>query len=513
MLHVCALLARRFSVALAAALLLLCDAGVSGSAAAARIRGSNAEYSNLQSALDAVAAGGVIEVDSGLYEGALVIGKSVTLVGRDTGTGKPKIDGLKGPSAITVKAANVTIDGFEITSSQSRHLPYNMFSSVSEEACVMIGANGASILNSVITGCHFGIYIHAADNAVVAGNEIVENREGGIFILNSRGHVLHDNAVVRNGYGGIGVATLMFPPGASKSFKAVAGDVIFTGETRPESEAMSRDIEISSNTVTDHGHGGIGIGYARHIAVIENTVLRNGGQAVPRVNPPVALSLSENVKGFGIGLNCDSYENTVADNTASDNDNMGILLDSSHLNVIARNKVAGNGIGIQVFGSHGNEIEANSVTANTEFGIRLERGYVNNPPAVANLIFHNDLDANGVNAFDTSGKDTNRPPALVSATKDVPVYPDDLTTPNRWDNGAQGNHFADFDEAAEGFTDTNSDGIGETPHPIPGGKAVDRFPLAQGTETGSAPLRAPTEIASIACSGGSCFAPAFGYCR
>jgi hypothetical protein len=43
----------------------------------------------------------------------------------------------------------------------------------------------------------------------------------------------------------------MFSPDASKRFKAVLGDVIFAGETRSESEAMSPDIDISSNAVTD----------------------------------------------------------------------------------------------------------------------------------------------------------------------------------------------------------------------------------------------------------------------
>ena len=48
---------------------------------------------------------------------------------------------------------------------------------------------------------------------------------------------------------------------------------------------------------------------------------------------------------------------------------------------------------------------------------------------------------------------------------------------NRWDDGTLGNHYSDFDEAAEGFADADGDGVGEVAHPIPGGGHVDRYPL------------------------------------
>jgi hypothetical protein len=54
-----------------------------------------------------------------------------------------------------------------------------------------------------------------------------------------------------------------------------------------------------------------------------------------------------------------------------------------------------------------------------------------------------------------------------------------LRSANRWDDGLQGNHHSDFDEESEGFLDADADGIGDGARPIPGGRAVDHFPLSQ----------------------------------
>lgn len=76
--------------------------------------GENGTYSRLQNALKNANRGDTIQVGSGTYY-QVYISKQVTLIGIDTGGGKPVIDGGGSGPVIQVGAPGVTIDGFHIT--------------------------------------------------------------------------------------------------------------------------------------------------------------------------------------------------------------------------------------------------------------------------------------------------------------------------------------------------------------------------------------------------------------
>jgi parallel beta-helix repeat protein len=84
----------------------------------------------------------------------------------------------------------------------------------------------------------------------------------------------------------------------------------------------------------------------------------------------------------------------------------------------------------------------NTVRWNDITGFRLT------PGASGNMIYHNDFQNNGQNAFDPSS--------------------------NTWDNGYPdaGNFWYDYTGE-----DNNGDDVGDTPYPIPGGDNVDNYPL------------------------------------
>ena len=46
--------------------------------------------------------------------------------------------------------------------------------------------------------------------------------------------------------------------------------------------------------------------------------------------------------------------------------------------------------------------------------------------------------------------------------------------PTIWNSSSEGNHYSNY-----AGCDNDTDGIGDTPHPIPGGSSVDYFPLMQ----------------------------------
>ncbi len=119
----------------------------------------------------------------------------------------------------------------------------------------------------------------------------------------------------------------------------------------------------------------------------------------------------------------------------------GIILDYSDNNIVTDNEISLCNCGIRLRSSDNNILTANTASDNN-CGISL-RGSSNNN------IYHNNLINNtNYNAYD---KHTNQ-----------------------WDSGSAGNYYSDYTGI-----DNNTDGIGDTHHPIPGGVSIDRFPLMQ----------------------------------
>jgi len=161
------------------------------------------------------------------------------------------------------------------------------------------------------------------------------------------------------------------------------------------------------------------------------------------------------------GICIRSNDNTIRGNTANGNTWYGIEVISSSGNTITDNTVDGNTFGIELWSSNDNTITSNTASSNG-FGIQItwsSRNTIIGNTAQSNnhgigltassnnIIYHNNLINNyGYNAYDGSS--------------------------NQWDAGTEGNYYSDYTG-----TDSNNDGIGDTPYPIPYSSSVDRYPL------------------------------------
>ena len=145
---------------------------------------------------------------------------------------------------------------------------------------------------------------------------------------------------------------------------------------------------------------------------------------------------------YGLGMD-GSSNNTLTGNTASNNVDCGIVLYDSSNNMLTGNNASNNGHGIQMSSSSNNTLSNNTANSNNYHGIQMSS-------SSNNTLYHNNLvDNTYYNACD-------------SCT-------------NQWDSGSEGNYYSDYNG-----TDNNTDGIGDSPHPLPlHGTSIDRYPLMQ----------------------------------
>src|SRR5512143_4119958 len=125
-------------------------------------RPAPSDASPLQARVDAAAPGARIEVPPGTYDGDLLLDRPVHLVG----VGRPTLRGSGKGSVVRIRAAGVTVEGFDVDGREGGDLGR-------DSAGVHVAARDAVVRDNRIVRCLFGVYLRAADGARVEGNVVV----------------------------------------------------------------------------------------------------------------------------------------------------------------------------------------------------------------------------------------------------------------------------------------------------------------------------------------------------
>jgi parallel beta-helix repeat protein len=156
-------------------------------------------------------------------------------------------------------------------------------------------------------------------------------------------------------------------------------------------------------------------------------------------------NIINNLRMNGIFLAGASY-NTISGNLIENNRFHGIRMEYASHNIILNNVIVNN----RGYGIYLNEVQDTTIVGNTVrqsfFDGLMLGGY-----CVNNIIHHNNFIDNPGNAYDVTG--------------------------NIWDDGSSGNYWSDYTGS-----DSDGDGIGDTPYLIPGNVSQDRFPLMEPFE-------------------------------
>jgi parallel beta-helix repeat protein len=140
-----------------------------GAATAARITVGpvGEDFPLIQKAIDNATQGDVVEVHSGTYFEHVYLPKAITLIGVDTGNGRPVVNASGTSSALTISANGSTIQGFNFTG--SGHCGCG-------NAGILVRASNNTIHNNILYKNKYGIYVKPgyANNTFIA-NDFLDN--------------------------------------------------------------------------------------------------------------------------------------------------------------------------------------------------------------------------------------------------------------------------------------------------------------------------------------------------
>jgi parallel beta-helix repeat protein len=380
-------------------------------------------YATIQEAINAndTADRDAIFVEAGIYREAIMLSKTLSLLGEDPRT--TIIDGGNIGTVLTVDAANVSVNGFTIRNSGQRYPPYG-----NDCGVFLDHASVANVSNNIVANNRIGLYLFYSQKCVLENNIVSSNSEDGVWLYYSGGNFLTENRIFNNSYnfGVFGGSFSDFDNTIDTSNVVDGKPIIY--DVRGENEVLDNSIDagvvylISCNNVTvrdmnlkHSGHGVFGFN-------ITNSRIEN-------------VTASEN--NYGIYLQ-KSYGNVIENNSCLDNWVGFSLQDSAH-NIIRDNIAENSEKGISLYEASNNSIIGNMILSNL-YGIRLYSSHFSE-------ILHNNLIGNTIQAD------------LITSYQ------------NRWDNGFEGNFWSDYNGS-----DAVQDGIGEVAYAVDGDN-LDSFPL------------------------------------
>jgi nitrous oxidase accessory protein len=211
---------------------------------------------DVQAALAAEPAGGIVELLPGQHRGPVLLDRPVTLTGREGAV-------LEGPgqgSVVTVTAEGVSVRGLVLRGSGSS------LDGMDSGVLLRQAAAGAVVEGNRIEGNLFGVYVHGAARAVVRGN-VITGRQGdrlsergdGVSVWNAPGARVEGNDI-RFGRDGVFVRISRQNIFAGNRFRDLRFAVHYM---------YTNDSEVSGNASLGN-HVGYAIMYSQRLRVRHN---------------------------------------------------------------------------------------------------------------------------------------------------------------------------------------------------------------------------------------------------
>lgn len=312
------------------------------------------------------------------------------------------------------------------------------------------------ISNNTIDNFYKGIVLGYDSRAYVTDNTI-NNTRMGLDILYSSKHTISGNKITNN-YEGI---TLGFSDNVT-----ISDNIVTDSSLNGISLSNGKNIDVSHNII-DNNPCGIAFCFIENSICSNNTITNSSESGIDIMDS--GSIAGNNLISYNNVNNCycgimleNSWGNTYKNNIVNYNEFGIMLYGKTHFNVVTKNEVGKNGVGVELYGfiaqnniyaPFGNWIVGNNICENTNCSIYAT------VLTSSNHIYYNNFIDNYQNAYD---KGTN----IWYKLKII---------------GSMGNYWSNYDEASEGAYDDNEDGIADTPYDIPPWpfRNTDRFPCME----------------------------------
>jgi len=468
-------------------------------------------------AIDVANPGDTVNISAGHYNETIELVKSIYL----RGSGYPVINATD-DHIVIVSADDCSIAGFNFIAQNSP--TYGMsFENVTN----------CSFRDSDIAGCEYGVWLSGSDNVTIY--DIYSGYNGyGFITWMSEDIEIIDSVHLWANYTGIEIRY--------SNRVAISGCRIQGSDEEGIHLYDSGNVTISRNNVSwndqkNNGRGGIRVDKTGNVTVSNNEIWNNSRHGIQFWQSDnvemIGNNITENV-GHGIRVKESSKylieTNNVSNNHQPFEEDYGVFLwDTTNMTLIG-NEISFNYHGLYFTGTHlqnysnnssiiGNsisnntrngitttwtydvEIRGNNLSGNTGWGIRpassewfkitnnsifengdggIEMAYSNNSVIAYNEIFDNS--DYGLSIYPGFNNTIHHNNFIGNGESTSQGYNDG--SGNVWDNGTHGNYWSDYNG-----TDSNGDGIGETPYALDN-SGNDSYPLTNYTAN-SSPQKVP----------------------
>ena len=488
----------------------------------------------IQEGINNATVGDTVYVYNGTYYENLIINKSINIIGQNKQD--TIIDGVGFENVVNISIDHVTISNLSMRNGQESIIKYHNTNICTLLNCnilpdatygvwcyysenISINNNSFSNKGIHLTGKSLSDYVHNINGNIVNGKDLHYHKNKINFILDSLnigqlilvnctntevknitinntdfGIELHYNnntkidvSNISDNYINIGIYSSTFITISNSKIDNSRYGIYL---------CYSNLAYIKSNIITNHNHGVL-LYSSTNVTIQSNSFAYNGHgiQTVP-IQPFFICKARIMNNDFSNNLYHDitlwfNHENIVKHNNCS-NSNFGIYLSRSDGNLIMANNIQlCNDDGMVIAHSHNNSIEKNIITSYDQDGIdivdsnnnTLSDNYISNgefgihcTDSINNSIINNTVSNNeigiNVNIFDD---DCHNNTFYHNNFIDNLMNVNDEGT-NSWDNGYTlgGNYYDNYIG-----TDTDGDGIGESPYDIPGVSNQDLYPFIE----------------------------------